>query len=230
MEGCNGPPFMNGVVIMINDLSTVAAREFSERAKAMRTALQAAVEDDVVRISEEHFKAVLLPIFTLIAADEHPSLDPWFTLAGNQHKVIHVHASIGGQYGELFDPKSEPLFIVPPILEQFEPSKENQGRAFAIVANSNPDMIPQGMNGSVAHDLVTMEANRVNVMSGFQDQDRVMSRAILFGVAMYDRYNLPWFTDPETNKRYSKPVDGKVETKNVTQDEVEYDIGDLDEL
>lgn len=209
---------------------TPADQAFSAKAKEIRKLLMDAVETDTVKISEEHFKAVLLPIFTEISEDRHPSLDPWFTLAGNQHKEIEVYASTGGQYGQLFDANSDPLFIVPPIMEQFEPSMENNERAMAVMANSNPDLLPPGINGSVAHDLVTARDNTLHMMQGIYQEDRAKARAIMFGVAMYDRYGLKWFTDPETGERFGKPETATTGISHATTDQIEFDTEELDEL
>lgn len=219
---------------MYNENNTPITKEFSERALRVKADMDAAVAADEslrVRITEAHFIAILLPIFTAISNDEHPSLDPWFTLAGHQHNQIEVYASAGGRFGE-FPDYDKLLFIVPPILERFSYDKDNYNRAVSVIMANDPQTIPKELNGSVAHDLTTIAVNNKNRLSGFVDNELSMNRSILFGIAMYSRYNLPWFTDPDTGKRYANVVSTEpgVETEDATEYQESIDIGELDEL
>lgn len=219
---------------MVNDTSTPAAAEFAKEAQRVKESMDAAIKADDsmrVRITETHFQSILLPIFTAISQDEHPNLDPWYSIAKHQHACIEVYASAGGQYGEYPD-YNQLLFIVPPILERFAYSQDNAQRAVAVLSANDPKSIPEGMNGSVAYDLTTYDVNNKNRLTGFMDNDETMKRSILFGIAMSTRYGLAWFTDPETGKRYkiNSSETTVAEPVDVTEYQETIDIGDLEEL
>ena len=147
-----------------------------------------------VTITEDIFIELLLPIFTRMANDEkNIDLRVWHSVAENPYNEIDVMTTDG----------SELLFTVPPILLRFQHNEEAQNKYMEVISVTDPEI-----SQNTAGMMVGMDVRRESIIekaipTEFVNQNRSYDINMAFGLALFYRYKLPWFTDPETGKRYS---------------------------